>query len=188
MAKVCDLKRGSLVKINGSPHVVEDLHVQTPSARGGASLYKIRFRNLVTRTKEDGSFKGDDQLPDAECDRREVQFSYAHGDAYTFMDLSDYSEFSLSADELGDLRLYLSDGLEGIHALVSEGRVLTIQLPDVVELEIAECGPAMKGASVTARGKPATMSTGLVVQIPEYLAQGEVIRVDTRIGKFLSRA
>jgi elongation factor P len=188
MPKASELKRGSIVALSGTPHVVEDLQIQTPSARGGASLYKLRFRNLVTRQKEDRTFKGDDLLQDAPFEKRDVQFSYAQQGHYTFMDLEDYNEFTLSADEIEDQVPYLTTELEGIIALVSDGKVLAIELPPVVELEVTECGPSMKGASATARTKPATLCTGLVVQVPEYLAAGGIIRVDTRTGKFLSRA
>ncbi|MDA0990133.1 MAG: elongation factor P-like protein YeiP [Verrucomicrobia bacterium] len=188
MPKAAELKRGAIVNLNGTPHVVETLHVQSPSARGGSSLYKIRFRNLVNKQKDDRTFKGEDVLAPIDFERRDVQFSYAQGDTYNFMDLADYSEFSLNANELEHERDYLFEGMEEITALVSDGRVLAIELPDVVELEITQCDPSVRGASVTARTKPATCSTGVVVQVPEYLAQGEVIRIDTRENKFLSRA
>ena len=188
MSRASELKRGSIVNLNGAPHILEDLTIQTPSARGGASIYKMRFRNVITKSKEDKSFRGEDLLEDVAFEKREVQFSYVQGDNYTFMDVEDYNEFSLKADELAYERQFLVEGMEGIMALISDERVLAIEVPGVVELEIEECGPSIKGASATARTKPATLVTGFVVQVPEYLAQGEVIRVDTRTGKFLSRA
>ncbi len=187
MAKVSDLKRGNIVNLNGNPHILEELSIQTPSARGGASLYKLRFRNVVTKQKVDRSCKGDEAMEDVAFQKREVQFSYASGDEYTFMDLEDYNEFTLQATDIEYERQFLAEDLEGITALVSDGRVLAIEVPDVVSLEITETGPSIKGASATARTKPATTSTGFVVQVPEYLAQGEVVRIDTRTGKFLSR-
>jgi elongation factor P len=168
--------------------IVEDLQIQTPSARGGASLFKFRFRNLLTKQKTDKTFKGDDSLQDVDFSKREVQFSYAHQDSYVFTDLQDYSEITLSAEHLGEQTLYLTEDLEGILVLLSEGRALAIQLPPVVDIQVAECDPSIRGASATARTKPAKLTTGLVVQVPEYLAPGEVIRVDTRTGKFVSRA
>ncbi len=188
MAKVCDLKKGAVVEINGSPHVLEELSISTPSARGGASLYRMRFRNLVSRQKVDKTCKGDETLPGVDFRRREVQFSYEAQGAYVFMDTEDYSEIRLMSEDIADEVPYITEDLEGIHALVSDGRVLAIELPPVAELEVVETGPSMKGASATARTKPATLSTGLVVQVPEYLATGETVRVDTRTGKFLSRA
>ena len=188
MIKACDIKRGTVVDIDGGPHIAEKLHVQTPSARGGASLYKIRFRNVKTKQKVDKTVKGDESFQETNFQRREVQVMYSDQDSSTFMDLEDYSQFTLSNDVIGGERLYLSEDMEGLSALVADDQVIGLQLPSVVDLEVTECGPPMKGASATARTKPATLSTGLVVQVPEYLSTGEVIRVDTATGEFLSRA
>ncbi|MBR6021775.1 MAG: elongation factor P-like protein YeiP [Kiritimatiellae bacterium] len=188
MIKACDLEKNSVVSINGDPHVVEQIRVQTPSARGAATLYKVRFRNVRTRSKLDQTYKGDDALQDTEFDTRTVSFSYREGDHFVFMDLDDYSQIELNADELEDAIPFLTEGLEGIKALVQGEKVLCIQLPDSVELEITETAPSMRGASVTARTKAATLETGLVVQVPEYIEQGEHIRVDTRTSAFIQRA
>jgi len=188
MAKACDLKKGSLVGINGLPHVVEDLKISTPSARGAASIYRFRFRNLVTKAKQDVSCKGDEPFSDVDFERRPVQYLYKEADLYTFMDSEDFSQFSLTEDSLSDQLQYLIEDMEGIFALLSDGKVLTIEMPQKVELRIASCDPVMKGASVTSRNKPATCQTGLVVQVPEYLEAGETILVDTTTGTYLSRA
>ena len=188
MIKACDLTKNSIVEINGDPHVVEQIRVQTPSARGAATLYKVRFRNVRTRSKLDQSYKGDDALQTTEFDTRTVSYSYREGDHFVFMDLDDYSQIELNADELEDAIPYLTEGLEGIKALVQGEKVLCIQLPDSVELEITETAPSMRGASVTARTKAAVLETGLTVQVPEYIGQGERIRVDTRTGDFIQRA
>ncbi len=188
MPTASELKNGSVVQVNGQPHAVERIQVQTPSARGGATLYKIRFRNLVDKQKTDRACKGDDMFGDIDFQRREVQFLFRQGDACTFMDLTDYSQFTLEAETIGDVLLYLTEDLEGILALIADDRVLGLEVPSAVELDIAETAPSMRGASATARTKAATLSTGLVVQIPEYLAPGERIRVDTREARYLARA
>ncbi|MBR4189462.1 MAG: elongation factor P-like protein YeiP [Kiritimatiellae bacterium] len=186
--KACDLAKGTVVELNGDPHIVEQLRTQTPSARGAATLYKVRFRNLRTRAKLDQTYKGDDALKECEFDTRKVEFSYSEGDRFTFMDQEDYSQYELMRDELGDATDYLIDGTEGIKALFKDGKLLGIQMPDSVDLEITECAPSMRGASVTARTKAATLETGLVLQVPEYMEQGERVRVDTRTGEFIQRA
>jgi len=127
-------------------------------------------------------------LKDIAFKRKEIQFSYKQQDTYVFTDLSDYSELSLNSDDISAELPYITEEVDGIHAMVADGRVLGLELPPVVELEIAETGPSMKGASATARTKPATLSTGLVVQVPEYISTGETVRVDTRTGKYLSRS
>ena len=188
MIKASELQRGSIVELGGVPHIVEEMQVQTPSARGSASIYKVRFRNLATKHKVDRAFKGDDALADVDFERREIQFLYVQQDRYTFMNLDDFSQFDLLRTDIEQELPYLTDGMEGIEALVANGRVIGIELPPVVELPIVECDPPMKGASVTGRTKPARLSTGHVVQVPEYMERGIVLRVDTRSGKFLSRA
>jgi elongation factor P len=188
MPKASELKKGSIVDINGQPHIVKQVEAKSPSSRGAQTLYKIRFSNLQTRQKLDESFKGDDFLKDMDCSKRQVQFLYKEGDMYTFMDLEDYTQYSLAADDLEDQIGYLTDGLEGIVALLVEGGILGVELPQAVDLEIVDTSPGIKGATATGRTKPATLSTGIEVQVPEYLTVGETIRVNTTTGKFMSRA
>jgi len=187
MIKASDLKKSSVVEINGDPHVVVHLRTQSPSARGASTLYKVRFRNVRTRAKLDQTYKGDDAIKETDFDTRLVSFSFREGDRFTFMDLEDYTQFELMADELEEAIPFLVDDLEGIKALTREGKVLCLQMPDAVDLKITECAPSMRGASVTARTKAATLETGLILQVPEYMEQGERIRVDTRTGDFMQR-
>jgi len=188
MIRASDFKKGDVVKIDGEPNVVETITVQTPSARGAVTFYKIRFRNLQTKRKTDQAFRGDDVLPEADFTRRPVQVLFGDAGSFTFMDLEDYSQFTLAKEDIEDEWDYLSEGLEGALALMSEGRVLGLELPTMVALEITDTRPSMKGGSVTARTKPATLANGLVLQVPEYLSNGERIRVDTRTGQYVSKA
>ena len=188
MQKACDLKRGSLVGIRSLPHVLENLSVSTPSARGAASVYHFRFRNLVTKAKQDISCKGDEPFEDIDFERRAVQYLYKEADLHTFMDTEDFSQFTIQQDTIEEQLNYLVEDMEGIFALISDGKVLTVEVPQKVVLKIASCDPVMKGATVTARTKPATCQTGLVVQVPEYMESGETIIVDTATGTYLSRA
>ena len=188
MPKASDLKRGMIVEINGAPHVVKNVDVKSPSSRGANTLYKVRFNNVQTKQKFEQTYKGEDMLKDVDFSRRAVQFLFKDGDMYTFMDVEDYSQYTLSADDLDDQLGYLVDGLEGLSALLVEGNVIGVELPQSVDLEVVDTAPAMKGASATSRTKPATLSSGLEVQVPEYIAVGEVIKVNTGTGKFMSRA
>ena len=188
MPKACDLKRNALVLLNAVPHILESLSVSTPSARGASSIYRFRFRNLVTKAKLDQTCKGEDAFEGAHVDKSEVQFLYSQADEFAFMDLESYDQFTLQRDDLGDQVNYLIEDMEEIRVLRSDGRVLCIEVPDTVVMQVVECSPSIKGASATSRTKPATLATGLVVQVPEYLSPDEQIKVDTRTGKFLSRA
>ncbi len=188
MIKACDLKKSSVIDIDGTPHCIENISQQSPTARGGNTLYKVRFRNVSTKAKVDKTFRGDDTLQETSYETRQVQYLYQDGDRYAFMDLESYDQFELVKDDIEECLPFLIENMEGIIAMVSNDKVLTLQMPDVIELEIVECPPAMKGASATSRNKPATLTTGLVVLVPEYIEPGEVIKVDTRDRKYLSRA
>lgn len=188
MIKVRDLSKSSIVELNGVPHRVDAIHVQSPSARGGTSLYKIRFRSVVTQQKLDQTLKGEDTLPEVEVETRDVDYAYNDGHAWTFMDQETYEQYELPKAEVESILPYLLEDMTGIRALVQDGNVLAILLPDIVSMEIVECDPSIKGASATARTKPATLTTGLTVQVPEYLSAGEIIKVDTRNDTFVGRA
>ena len=188
MTKASDLKRGGLVGINGLPHIVESLSVSTPSARGAASIYRFRFRNLVNKSKQDISCKGDEPFTDIDFERRPAQYLYKERDLYTFMDAEDFSQFSLPESAIEEQIKYLVEDMDGLFALISDGKILTIEVPQKVELTIVSCDPVMKGASATSRSKPAQCQTGLVLQVPEYMEANELILVDTATGTFLSRA
>ena len=188
MPKASDLKRGMIVEINGMPHAVKQVESKSPSSRGAATLYKVRFNNLQTRQKLDESYKGDDFIKDADCVRTQVQYSYSDGDMVTFMDSEDYSQHMMNNDELEGQLEYLVEGLEGITALIMDGQIIGIELPQSVTMTITETSPGIKGATATGRTKPATLNTGLEIQVPEYIETGEVVKVNTGNGKFISRA
>jgi elongation factor P len=187
MPRASELKRGSVVEINGDPYVVSQIDVKAPSSRGANTLYKVRFHNARTRQKHDETFKGEDVLGDIDLVRRQLQFSYLDGEDYVFMDEEDYSQFTLSAESLGEQAQFITDGLAGIMGLLVDGSLIGIELPQSVVLQIVETAPGMKGASASARTKPATCSTGLVVQVPEYLEVGERIKVNTQEARYMSR-
>ena len=142
----------------------------------------------MTRQKAQATFKGDDQVQTVDFERRPVQYLFRDTDGCTFMDRDTYEQHSFDLEALESELPYLMEGLEGIVALIVDGAAVGIELPATVVLEVTECAPAMKAASASARNKPATLSTGLVVQVPEYLAAGESIKVNTLTGEFMSRA
>jgi elongation factor P len=187
MIPASDLKKGDAVKIDGDPCLVEIKTVHKPSARGAVTLYKFRFRNLRTGGKSDATLRGEDMFEEADIERRPVQILFGDASSYTFMDQQDFSQFSLAKDELEAEWPYLTETSEGLIAQYFDGRVIGLELPTTVPLTIVETRPPMKGGSVTARTKPATLSTGFVVQVPEHLETGDVIRVDTRTGLYASK-
>jgi elongation factor P len=188
MPKASELKRGDVIDIDGVPHIVKQFDAKSPSSRGASTLYKVRLYNLITRQKRDESYKGDVMLAQADCQRVTVQFSYIDDGNYMFMNTEDYSQYGLNKEELEGQLEYLIDGLEGITALLVQDRIVAIDLPQSVVMTITETSPSIKGGSASARTKPAIMATGLVVQVPEYVEQGEAIKINSTNAKFMSRA
>ncbi len=188
MPKASDLKQGSAVEIKGEPYTVKTIEVRNPTSRGASTLYKIRLHHMKNKQKIDETYKGDDFLKEADCAKLMVQYSYQESDNYTFMNLESYEQYTLNSEDLEGQIEYLTDGLEGIIILLLDDAPLGIELPTSISLEIIETPPAMKGASATNRTKPAKLSTGLEVQVPEYIETGEIIKVNSDTGKYMSRA
>jgi len=182
-----EFKRGLRIDIDGDPYVVMDVHMQSPSARGASTLVKAKVRNLRSGNVFDRTFKASDKVNEAQLELRPVQFLYADDDGYHFMDAESYEQFTLSAATLGDDAGYLIEGLAGIRSVVFKGSVMNIQLPQSVVLKIRDTDPAVKGATAQAQTKPATLETGLVIQVPAYLESGDAVQVDTSEGRFMAR-
>ena len=187
MPKASELKKGMIIDMEGVPHIIKQLEAKSPSSRGTATLYKVRFDNLQTQQKLDASFKGDDLLKEADCMRIPVHYSYLDGDIYYFMNMEDYSQYGMNADQLDEQIPYLVTQQEDIIALIMDGDLVGIELPQSVNLIIADTPPAITGSSATNRSKTAILSTGLEIQVPEYLSPGATVRVNTTTGKFMSR-
>jgi elongation factor P len=112
---------------------------------------------------------------------------YADDDGYHFMDTQSYDQFALTRDDLGDVVNYLLEGLSGVRSVVFNGRVISVELPQSIVLRVTQTDPAIKGATAQAQTKPATLETGLIIQVPSYLETGELVQVDTKEGRFLAR-
>ncbi|MEM6798430.1 MAG: translation elongation factor EF-P [Planctomycetota bacterium] len=183
-----DIKPGTIVVQNAAPCLIESVTVQSPSARGGATLYKFRARNLVTKNKLDITLKGTEGLEDADFARREVSIMYTDAESVHLMDTETYEQYSIARDDVASEMQYVVEGMEGLLALIYNEECVGIGLPATVELKIAQCDPGVKGNSATGRTKPLTLESGVQIQGPEYLKEGEVVKVDTRTGEFLGRA
>lgn len=188
MPKASDLKRGAVVGIDGQLYIVKHIDVKSPSSRGANTLYKVRFANAQSGQKFEQTYKGDDLLTDVDLQRRKMLYSYTDGQDLVFMDEEDFSQHNLPAEELEDELLYLVEGLAGIIGLIVEERLIGIELPQSVVMTIEDTAPSIKGATATGRTKPASFATGLVIQVPEYIASGEQVKINTQDGRFMSRA
>ncbi len=187
MVPAKDFKRRMVVEIDGAPHMIEHIQVQTPSARGAATLYKIKARNLKTKNRVEKSYRGTDALNESSFERRPILYLYRDADELHFMDSESYNQFSLPAGDLDELIGFMTENMAGVDALVVDDEVIAIELPDTVELPIVETAPGVRGNSATGRTKPAKLSTGVEIQVPEHLDQGTTVRVDTRTAEYLGR-
>ncbi len=186
--KANEIKKGQILSLDGKNILVRKIFVQSPSSRSGSTLYKVSGHNINSGQKFEHSFKGDENITPVDVARRTVQLLYHDGDGYTFMDTENYEQFTLHDSAIKDESVFLTDGMAGITALISESALLGIEIPNTIIMEITDCAPSMKAASSSARTKPATMPTGLVIQVPEYLTPGEKIKINTETREFISRA
>ncbi len=187
MPTTADLKRGLVIQIDQAPCLVLDVTSQSPSARGGSTLYKTKYRNLLTGQVLEKAFKGGERIDEADFERRKGQFLYPDAEGGVFMDLENYEQYELAGELFDAARDYLLEGME-VQLGVFEAQVVSIDLPLTVELVVTETAPAIKKATATAQTKEALLETGLRLQVPGYLEAGEKIKVDTREGRFISRA
>jgi elongation factor P len=188
MPKASDIKKNAAVEFNGNVYMIRDIERSVPQGRAGGSIYRMRMYDVVTGNKIDETFKDSDMLNLADLVRRPATFSYSDGDEYVFMDSEDYTAFSFNKESIEDELQFISESTEGLMVVIVNDSPVGVQLPATVDLEIVETDPSLKGGSATARTKPAILSTGLTVQVPEHISTGEKIKVNVEERKFVSRA
>lgn len=148
----------------------------------------MRCTDLNTGARVDERYKSDDVVETVEMNKRAVVYSYADGDEHIFMDNEDYSQYTFKHNEVEDDMLFINEDTQGIHIILVNGAAVGIELPSSVELVIEETDPSIKGASASARTKPARFASGLVIQVPEYIATGDRVIINTAERKYMSRA
>jgi len=188
MPKASEIKKNAAIEYNGKVYFVKDIAKLTPSGRAGASLYRMRLYEVATGAKADESFKADEMIKTAEFSKKKVMFSYVDGNEYVFMDNEDYTPYSLDKEVISDELMFITEETIGLQVLIVDEKPVGLELPTSVDLVITQTDPSIKGASASARTKPAVLSTGLTVHVPEYISRGEKIKVNTAEGKYTSRA
>lgn len=148
----------------------------------------MRCTDLTTGARVDERYKSDDVVETVEMNKRAVMYSYADGDEHIFMDNEDYSQYTFKHSDIEDDLLFINEDTQGIHVILVDGSPVGLELPSSVELVIEETDPSIKGASASARTKPARFASGLVVQVPEYIATGDRVIINTAERKYMSRA
>lgn len=188
MPKASDIKKNAAIEHNGKVLIVKDIERSVPQGRAGGSLYRMRMYDVVTGGKVDETFKDSDMLNFADLSRRAAMFSYIDGDEYVFMDNEDYTPYNLNKSSIEDEIVFITEDTEGLSVILVDGSPVGVDVPASVELEITETDPSIKGGSATARTKPAILTTGLTVQVPEHISTGDKIKINTEERKFMGRA
>ena len=186
--KAYDIKKGNVVEHAGGVYQIRDIERSSPQGRGGNVRYRFTMYSVPGGNKLDASFDGDDDLKEVDMARRQASFSYKDGEAFVFMDDEDFTPYALDADTIGDAAGYITDGLGGCYVQLIDDAPVALQLPQSVVLEIVDTPPELKGGTATKRPKPARLNTGIEIQVPEYIANGERVWVNTTTGEFGGRA
>ena len=179
-----DFRPGITVVIDGEIYMVlEAQHVKL--GRGGAHV-RTKLKHLLSGNVLDRSFRAGEEFEQAIVERRPVQFLYRQGDEFVFMDLETYDQFPLTADQVGEAAQFITDGSE-VLLVFHDDRPLTVELPSAVELRVVETDPGVRGDTATGGTKPAKLETGVVIQVPLFVNEGDIVRVDTRTGRYVER-
>ena len=184
MISTGELRKGVVIELDGDLWQILDYH-HIKMGRGSAQV-RIKFKNVKKGSIVEKSFQAGEKWPRAQLDRRPIQFMYRDGDDFHFMEMESYEQFHLSASELDDAVNYMKDGMT-LDRISYEGDTLGVELPITVDLAVVETDPGFAGDTATGARKPATTETGLIVQVPLFVTEGDTIRVDTRTGEYQTR-
>jgi elongation factor P len=179
-----DLRKGLKIEIDGDPYVIVQFEFVKPGK--GQALYKCRLKNMVTGSQFDKTYRSGEKFKEANLEAVEMEYLYFDGNAYCFMNSSNYEQEFLSEEQLGDAKALLKENTV-CNVLMFDKKALDISLPNFVELTITEAEPWAKGDTAAGSTKPATLETGHVVQVPPFVNEGEKIRIDTRTGQYVER-
>ena len=180
-----DFRTGTAIEYTGAPcQVLEFQHVKPGK---GAAFVRTKLKNLKNGSTTELTFRGGEKLPKATIDRSMMQYLYFDGEYYVFMDNNTYDQVSLSADQLDGGEKFLKENMD-CQINSYKGEVLGVELPNTVELEVSETEPGIQGDTQSGGTMPATMETGVVVNVPLFVNTGDVLRIDTRTGQYIERA
>ena len=185
MIDATQIRKGMIIIMDGTLFRVMEMQLITPGR--WKAMVQTKLRNIQNGSQTEHRFRSEERLEQAFLEEVEMEFLYKQGDDYFFMNLQNYEQFTLSVDTIGDAVKYLLPNTV-IKVEMYEGRPVGIDLPTAMDLKVVSTEPRLKGATQTALYKPAVLETGAVVQVPEFIKEGDVIRVDTRDDKYLERA
>lgn len=188
MITTTDFKRGARIVVDGDPFQIEDYQVQTPSARGAATLVRCKLRHVVTGSLLDKTFKSGEKFEEPDVAFRQVQFLYGDGESSHFMELATYDQFAIPNERIEHMVPWLTDGLN-LNAVYWNGSVAGINLPQYVEAEVAMAAGGARSDTASGKNqKDATLTNGLTIRVPLFVESGERVVVDPRTQEFIRRA
>ena len=188
MISTSDFKRGAQILVDGQPFTIVDYTVQSPSARGAATLYRTKVRNILSGAVLEKTFKSGEKFDQPDVEQREAQYLYESAGEYNFLDQTTFEQFALPEDALGDQSLFLAENAI-VKSTIYNGDVVGVELPQFVEFDVTETEPGERGNTAAGKVmKDAKIETGATVKVPLYLEQGERIIIDTTTGEFVKRA
>jgi elongation factor P len=185
MLEPVDFRNGLIFEYEGAPYQI--LWFQNHKTAMSHAIMRVKMKNLYTGSILERTFKQADRFKEVIPTKRKKQFLYSDAESFHFMDMETFEQIAYSREKLGDMANYLTENLE-VEALYLDDKFLSISLPTSVELKVASTVPGIKGDSVSNMMKPATLDTGVEVQVPLFIKEGDRIRVDTRTGEYLERA
>ncbi len=184
MYNASDLRKGLKVQIDNEPYVVTEFQFSKPGK--GQALYRCKLRNMITEVILDRTYRSGDNFEPASLEERRMQYLYSQEDEFHFMDVKNYEQSMLTAEQVGDAKNYFIDNLE-VDTLFFEDRPIGITLPNFVDLLVTRADPWAKGDSVSGDSKPVTLETGYTLRVPPFVEEGTRITVDTRTGEYVTR-
>jgi len=183
--KASEMKKGQTILVDGKLYwIVDYQHVKL--GKGGA-VFQTKIKKLEDGSIQNIRLRSDESVEEAYLDKRKYEYLYSAGSEHVLMDMADYEQLSLDDETFGDGSKYLKPNTE-LEVSMYEGKPVIVNLPNTVDLEVTDTAPEIKGATATNQYKPATLETGLVVQVPPFIKIGEILRIDTRTGEYLTRA
>ena len=178
-----EFKKGLKIQFDGAPYTIVDFQHVKPG-KGGAFV-RTKLKHMRLGRVIDNTFRAGEKVDLVDFEEKRMQFLYKD-DRYHFMDLDTYDQISLSAEEVGEARDFLKENTE-VEILFIESSPITVELPNFIEIRIAKTDPGIRGDTASGGSKPATLETGAVIQVPLFLNEGDVVKVDTRSGDYLGR-
>jgi elongation factor P len=179
-----DLKKGAKIEIDGEPYILVQFEFVKPGK--GQALYKCKLKNMVTGVQFDRTFRSGEKFKQPDLEEQEMEYLYADGDQFCFMNMTTYVQEYLTEEQLGDAKDFLKENTV-CNILLFEGRPIGISLPIFINLKVEETDPWVKGDTASGDSKPATLETGYVLQVPPFIDKGELLKIDTRTGAYVER-